>query len=103
VVEINIQALLTQHKSAINEIYNVACGEATSLNSLFQMLRDELALLEPSVKAIEPIHEKIRVGDIPHSLASIEKAQRLLAYKPSTNVEEGIKQSVAWYLADSHR
>jgi UDP-N-acetylglucosamine 4-epimerase len=103
VVEINIQALLTQHKSAINEIYNVACGKATSLNSLFQMLRDELALLEPSVKAIEPIHETIRVGDIPHSLASIEKAQRLLAYKPSTNVEEGIKQSVAWYLADSHR
>jgi len=103
VVEINIQALQTQHKSAINEIYNVACGEATSLNSLFQMLRDELALLEPSVKDIEPIHEKIRVGDIPHSLASIEKAQRLLAYKPSTNVEEGIKQTVAWYLADSHR
>ena len=103
VVEINIQALQTQHKSAINEIYNVACGEATSLNSLFQMLRNELALFEPSVKAIEPIHEKIRVGDIPHSLASIEKAQRLLAYKPSTNVEEGIKQSVAWYLADSHR
>ena len=101
VVEINIQALLTQHESAINEIYNVACGEATSLNSLFQMLRDELALLEPSVKAIEPIHEKIRVGDIPHSLASIEKAQRLLAYQPTTNVEEGIKQTVAWYVKDS--
>jgi UDP-N-acetylglucosamine 4-epimerase len=65
------------------------------------MLRNELALFEPSVKVIEPIHEKIRVGDIPHSLASIEKAQRLLAYKPSTNVEEGIKQSVAWYVKDS--
>ena len=102
-VEINIQALLTQNESAINEIYNVACGEATSLNSLFTMLRDELAMLAPSVKAIEPIFEKIRVGDIPHSLASIEKAQRLLAYKPSTNVEEGIKQTVAWYLADSRR
>ena len=103
VVEINIQALLTQNESAINEIYNVACGEATSLNSLFHMLRDELALLEPSVKAIEPIHEKIRVGDIPHSLASIEKAQALLAYQPTTNVEEGIKKSVAWYLTDSRR
>jgi UDP-N-acetylglucosamine/UDP-N-acetylgalactosamine 4-epimerase len=101
VVELNIQALLTQNESAINEIYNVACGEATSLNSLFQMLRDELAMHAPSVKAIEPIHEKIRVGDIPHSLASIEKAQRLLAYKPSTNVEEGIKQTVAWYVKDS--
>ncbi len=103
VVEINIQALLTQNESAINEIYNVACGEATSLNSLFQMLRNELALFEPSVKAIEPIYEKIRVGDIPHSLASIEKAQALLAYQPTTNVEEGIKKSVAWYLTDSRR
>ena len=103
VVEINIQALLTQNKSAINEIYNVACGEATSLNSLFTMLRDELAMLAPSVKAIEPIFEKIRVGDIPHSLASIEKAQRLLAYQPTTNVEEGIKQTVAWYVKDSKK
>ena len=103
VVEINIQALLTQNESAINEIYNVACGEATSLNSLFHMLRNELAMLAPSVKAIEPIYEKIRVGDIPHSLASIEKAQALLAYQPTTNVEEGIKKSVAWYLTDSRR
>jgi UDP-N-acetylglucosamine 4-epimerase len=60
-------------------------------------------MIDPSVKAIEPIHEKIIVGDIPHSLASIEKAQRLLAYKPSTNVEEGIKQSVAWYVKDSKK
>jgi UDP-N-acetylglucosamine 4-epimerase len=59
-----------------------------------------MGLLDQGVKAIEPIYEKIRVGDIPHSLASIEKAQRLLAYKPSTNVEEGIKQSVAWYVKD---
>ena len=101
VVEINIQALLTQNESAINEIYNVACGEATSLNSLFHMLRNELAMLAPSVKAIEPIYEKIRVGDIPHSLASIEKAQALLAYQPTTNVEEGIKKTVAWYVKDS--
>ena len=101
VVEINIQALQTQHKSAINEIYNVACGEATSLNSLFHMLRNELALFEPSVKAIEPIHEKIRVGDIPHSLASIEKAKQLLHYAPEISVEEGIKRTVAWYVKDS--
>jgi UDP-N-acetylglucosamine 4-epimerase len=65
------------------------------------MLRNELALFEPSVKAIEPIYEKIRVGDIPHSLASIEKAQALLAYQPTTNIEEGIKQTVAWYVEDS--
>ncbi len=101
VVEINIQALLTQHNSAINQIYNVAYGEATSLNSLFTMLRDEMELLDQGVKTIEPIYEKIRVGDIPHSLASIEKAKQLLHYAPEISVEEGIKRTVAWYVKDS--
>jgi len=101
VVEVNIQALLTQNNSAINQIYNVAYGEATSLNSLFTMLRDEMGLLDQGVKTIEPIYEKIRVGDIPHSLASIEKAKQLLHYAPEISVEEGIKRTVAWYVKDS--
>jgi UDP-N-acetylglucosamine 4-epimerase len=103
VVEINIQALLTQHNSAINQIYNVAYGEATSLNSLFTMLRDEMGMLDQGVKTIEPIYEKIRVGDIPHSLASIEKAKQLLHYAPEISVEEGIKRTVAWYIKDSKK
>ena len=103
VVEINIQALLTQNNSAINQIYNVAYGEATSLNSLFTMLRDEMELLDQGVKTIEPIYEKIRVGDIPHSLASIEKAKQLLHYAPEISVEEGIKRTVAWYVKDSKK
>ncbi len=103
VVELNIQALLTQNKSAINQIYNVACGEATSLNSLFTMLRDEMELLDQAVKAIVPIYEKIRAGDIPHSLASIEKAKQLLHYAPEISVEEGIKRTVAWYVKDSKK
>ena len=103
VVELNVQVLLTQNKSAINQIYNVACGEATSLNSLFSMLRDEMELLDQDVKAIEPIYEKIRVGDIPHSLASIAKAKQLLHYAPEISVEEGIKRTVAWYVKDSNR
>jgi UDP-N-acetylglucosamine 4-epimerase len=101
VVELNIQALLTQNNSAINQIYNVAFGEATSLNSLFTMLRDEMELLDQGVKTIEPIYEKIRAGDIPHSLASIEKAKQLLHYAPEISVEEGIKRTVAWYVKDS--
>ena len=103
VVELNIQALLTQNNSAINQIYNVAYGEATSLNSLFTMLRDEMELLDQGVKAIEPIYEKIRAGDIPHSLASIEKAKQLLHYAPEISVEEGIKRTVAWYVKDSKK
>jgi len=101
VLAINIQALLTQNNSAINQIYNVAYGEATSLNSLFTMLRDEMGLLDQGVKTIEPIYEKIRAGDIPHSLASIEKAKQLLHYAPEISVEEGIKRTVAWYVKDS--
>jgi UDP-N-acetylglucosamine 4-epimerase len=103
VVEINVQALLTQNNSAINQIYNVAYGEATSLNSLFTMLRDEMGLLDQGVKTIEPIYEKIRAGDIPHSLASIEKAKQLLHYAPEISVEEGIKRTVAWYVKDSKK
>ena len=103
VVEINIQALLTQNNSAINQIYNVAYGEATSLNSLFTMLRDEMGMLDQGVKTIEPIYEKIRVGDIPHSLASIEKAKQLLNYAPEISVEEGINRTVAWYVKDSKK
>ena len=103
VVELNIQALLTQNNSAINQIYNVAYGEATSLNSLFTMLRDEMGMLDKGVKTIEPIYEKIRVGDIPHSLASIEKAKQLLHYAPEISVEEGIKRTVAWYVKDSKK
>lgn len=103
VVELNIQALLTQNNSAINQIYNVAFGEATSLNSLFTMLRDEMGMLDQGIKAIEPIYEKIRVGDIPHSLASIEKAKQLLHYAPEISVEEGIKRTVAWYVKDSKK
>jgi UDP-N-acetylglucosamine 4-epimerase len=67
------------------------------------MLRDEMGMLDQGVKTIEPIYEKIRAGDIPHSLASIEKAKQLLHYAPEISVEEGIKRTVAWYLADSRR
>jgi UDP-N-acetylglucosamine 4-epimerase len=97
VVKINLQALFTSQKQAINQIYNVACGEATTLNQLYDYLRTALGVDYPAVLEIEPIYKEVRSGDIPHSLASIDKAKSLLSYDPKINIQEGITRTVAWY------
>jgi len=97
VVKINLQALFTSEQAAINQIYNVACGEATALNLLYDYLRTALGVDYPAVLEIEPIYKEIRSGDIPHSLASIDKAKSLLSYDPKINIQEGITRTVAWY------
>ena len=97
VVNINLQALFTSQKEAINQIYNVACGEATTLNQLYDYLRTALGAEHPEILEINPIYQEVRSGDIPHSLASIEKAKLLLSYDPKINIQEGITRTVAWY------
>ena len=97
VVNINLQALFTSQKEAINQIYNVACGEATTLNQLYDYLRTALGAEHPEILEINPIYQEVRSGDIPHSLASIEKAKLLLSYDPQINIKEGITRTVAWY------
>ena len=97
VVNINLQALFTSQKEAINQIYNVACGEATTLNQLYDYLRTALGAEHPEILEINPIYQEVRSGDIPHSLASIEKAKELLSYDPKINIKEGITRTVAWY------
>lgn len=101
VVNINLQALFTSQKEAINQIYNVACGEATTLNQLYDYLRGALGLDHPEILEIDPIYQEVRSGDIPHSLASIEKAKKLLSYDPKINIQEGITRTVAWYSKNS--
>ena len=96
-MKINLQALFTSQKQAINQIYNVACGEATTLNQLYDYLRTALGVDYPAVLEIEPIYKEVRSGDIPHSLASIDKAKSLLSYDPKINIQEGITRTVAWY------
>jgi UDP-N-acetylglucosamine 4-epimerase len=97
VVNINLQALFTSQEQAINQIYNVACGEATTLNQLYDYLRTALGGEHPAILEIEPIYKEVRSGDIPHSLASIDKAKSLLSYDPKINIQEGITRTVAWY------
>jgi len=84
-------------RSALNQVYNVACGERTTLNRMFELLRTFASRYDNSVLEIEPEYGPTRAGDIPHSHASIEKAASLLGYIPSHNVEKGLYEAVDWY------
>lgn len=97
VIHMNELALFTQNPEAVNQIYNTAVGDQTTLNVLVQSLKDNLCTFDSSIRTIEPIHGPNRTGDIPHSLASIEKAQRLLGYEPKYKLREGLREAVAWY------
>jgi UDP-N-acetylglucosamine 4-epimerase len=97
VVQANHLASVVHNKAALNQVYNVAHGERTSLNQLFFLIRKLAAGFDVDILTIEPIYGPARVGDIPHSLASIEKAKKLLDYSPTFNVEDGLKEAVKWY------
>ena len=97
VVQANHLASVVQNKEALNQVYNVAHGERTSLNQLFYFIRNLAAQFDSEILTIEPVYGPVRAGDIPHSLASIEKAKKLLYYSPSFNVEEGLAEAVKWY------
>lgn len=97
VVQANNLAAVTHNKEALNQVYNVAHGERTSLNQLFTKIRELAGIFDKDILAIEPVYGPSRAGDIPHSLASIEKAKRLLGYSPVLNVEKGLEEALKWY------
>ena len=97
VVEMNLLAMLTDNPQAVNQIYNTACGERTTLNQLFDYLKENLSKFDKEIANIQPIYGPTRLGDIPHSLASIEKAKNLLGYNPKFNVEEGLREATKYY------
>lgn len=98
VIQANHLAALVEDHSAINQVYNIACGEQTSLNELFEMIKSIISLFDKNVLEISSIHGPVRAGDIPHSLASIEKAKRYLGYEPTHNVRQGMEAAIKWYL-----
>lgn len=98
VVQANQLALSVERPDAVNQVYNVACGERTSLNELFLYLRENLGELDPEIAGIEATYGPNRAGDIPHSLASIDKACSLLGYNPRFNVRQGIEAAAKWYF-----
>jgi UDP-N-acetylglucosamine/UDP-N-acetylgalactosamine 4-epimerase len=97
VVQANILALFCKNQDALNTVYNIAYGEQTTLNQLVLLLKKYLSISDPSIADIKVIHGPNREGDIPHSLASIEKARLFLGYSPIFNFSEGLKIAVDWY------
>lgn len=97
VIQANILALETHNPEAVNQIYNVAFGERTTLNQLVTYLKEDLAEYDAEIGKVEVKHGPNRAGDIPHSLASIDKAKALLGYAPKYSLESGLKEAVKWY------
>lgn len=91
VVQANIRALFTEKREAINRVYNIACGEQTSLNDVFEMLKSIAG------SDLAPKYGVERKGDIKHSLADVSKAGTILNYQPEVSVREGLKQTFEWY------
>lgn len=97
VIQMNELALFTENKAAVNQIYNTAVGDRTTLNDLMKYLKENLSIHDPEIAKIEAIHGPNRVGDIPHSLASIEKARTLMGYEPTHKIADGLKEATEWY------
>jgi UDP-N-acetylglucosamine/UDP-N-acetylgalactosamine 4-epimerase len=97
VIQANHLAAIVQNEEALNQVYNVAHGERTTLNELFYFIRDLAGKFDKEILAIEPIYGTARAGDIPHSQASIAKAEKMLGYSPKLNVVEGLEEAVKWF------
>lgn len=97
VIQMNLLAISTENPDAINQIYNTAYGERTTLNQLCTYLKEFLSDFDTEISKIEPTHGPNRLGDIPHSLACIDKAKKLLGYAPEYNMRDGLKEAVKWY------
>jgi len=97
VVQMNLLAITTENKDALNTVYNVAYGDRTTLLELTTLLKAHLSKFDDAIKNVEIKHRENRVGDIPHSLASVDKAKKLLNYNPKYNINDGIKEAVNWY------
>ncbi|MFH0865761.1 MAG: SDR family oxidoreductase [Bacteroidota bacterium] len=98
VVQANILAATTQNKEAVNKVFNIACGEKTSVNNLCEILIKILSKYKPEIKNIKPVHTAERKGDIRDSLASVKKAHDLLGYTPVFDTRAGLETSIEWYV-----
>ena len=97
VIQANELAATTTNKNALNQVYNVACGEQSFLNDLVEELKSLLSEFDSEIKNVEIQYGSERIGDIKHSLASIKKAEEFLQYQPSHNVKQGLKTAISWY------
>lgn len=99
-VQANLLAATTTNPAAVNQVYNVAVGDRTSLNDLFEAIRANLAPRYPHLADFKPTYRDFRAGDVRHSLADISKAQTLLGYAPTHRIGEGLAEAMDWYVND---
>ena len=96
VIQMNLLSLTTNNPEAINTVYNTGYGESTTLNQLVTLIKYYLSKFDPQINEIEIRNSPNRIGDIPHSLASIEKAKRLLNYNPHYSLQNGLQELTTW-------
>lgn len=97
VVQMNLLSLSTENESALNQVFNTACGDRISLMDLSQMLKAYLGLYDPTIEDVEIKFGATRDGDISHSMASIKKVQKKLGFEPTHKFKSGLKEAVNWY------
>lgn len=97
VVQMNLLSLTTENEKALNQVYNTAVGDRTTLVQLIALLKKYLSQFDGDIDSIELKYGPLRAGDIPHSLASIDKAKKLLRYEPVYDISKGLEEAVEWY------
>lgn len=97
VIQMNELAMTTTNGDAINTVFNTAFGDRTTLKQLVNYLKEYLSAYDTKIGNVEVVYGPNREGDIPHSLASIEKAEKLLGYKPKYSIKDGLREAVSWY------
>ncbi|GBE45077.1 UDP-glucose 4-epimerase [bacterium BMS3Bbin11] len=100
-VQANLLAATVTDESAVDQVYNVAFGQRTTLNELYQMIRERVAAEHPACSSKEPVYRDFRAGDVRHSLADISKSEQLLGYSPEYSVSTGLDEAAKWYLENS--
>lgn len=98
VKQINLLAAMSENPKAVNQIYNVAVGDQTTLNQLYEHLISNLRPIYAHLEGMRPVYQDFRDGDIRHSLADISKASTLLGYQPTHRIGEGLKEAMSWYI-----
>lgn len=97
-VQANLLAAMTENKDAVNRVFNVAVGDRTTLNELFNIIKAFITEYDSKVKSVEPIYGSFRSGDVRHSQADIAKAKELLGFSPTHAVKNGMKTTVEWFV-----
>ena len=102
-VQANLLSATAQETGAVNQVYNVAVGERTTLKDLYRMLQEVLRPLCPNLQDRKPVYREFRTGDVRHSLADIGKAKRILGYSPTHTIEEGLQEGIGWYVSQDRQ